>query len=145
MSYLMYALDTLESVACRLEKYPEESDLLKEVKETIRTIEETEKDICATCEHCEYYSDRYTPPTNTCGCEQSEYSGEDCTLWYGDEECPHYKKQVLEDMDKESYKCEVCGKLITEDEGCTTTINGLWVCDNDSCRTLDEDNNATER
>jgi len=45
---------------------------------------------------------------------------------------------------KEQYECMVCGKLITDDEG-VTTLNGLWVCDNDSCRTLDEDNEATEK
>ena len=44
---------------------------------------------------------------------------------------------------KEKYQCMVCGKWITDDEG-ITTLNGLWVCDNNSCRTLDEDNNATE-
>lgn len=42
------------------------------------------------------------------------------------------------------YKCEVCGKYITDDEG-ITTLSGLWVCDNDSCRTLDEENNAIEK
>ena len=42
------------------------------------------------------------------------------------------------------YKCEVCDKLIKEDEG-ITTLNGLWVCDNDSCRTLDDENNAIEK
>lgn len=46
-------------------------------------------------------------------------------------------------MDK-TYKCEVCGKFITDDEG-ITTLNGLWVCDDSSCRTLDEDNNAIEK
>lgn len=44
----------------------------------------------------------------------------------------------------EEYKCEVCGKFISEDEG-ITTINGLWVCDKDTCRTLDDDNQATEK
>lgn len=34
--------------------------------------------------------------------------------------------------------------LIDEDYG-ITTINGLWVCNNDSCRTLDENNNAIEK
>ena len=41
------------------------------------------------------------------------------------------------------HKCEVCSTMISDNEG-VTTLNGLWVCDNDSCRTLDEDNNAVE-
>lgn len=41
----------------------------------------------------------------------------------------------------EAYKCEVCGKFITPEEG-ITTLEGLWVCDKDSCRFLDKDNNA---
>lgn len=44
----------------------------------------------------------------------------------------------------DKYECEVCGKFISEAEG-ITTINGLWVCDDDSCRTLDEENEATEK
>lgn len=44
----------------------------------------------------------------------------------------------------EQYKCEVCGQLVSEDKG-ITTINGLWVCDNDTCRTLDENCNAIEK
>lgn len=44
---------------------------------------------------------------------------------------------------KEKYQCMVCGKFIANDEG-ITTLSGLWVCDNDSCRTLDDDNEATE-
>ncbi len=43
----------------------------------------------------------------------------------------------------EEYMCEVCGNFITDEEG-ITTLNGLWVCDNNSCRTLDEENQATE-
>lgn len=52
-----------------------------------------------------------------------------------------YKKKEVTNMNE--YKCQVCGKFITEDEG-ITTLNGLWVCDNDTCRTLDEDNQAIE-
>jgi hypothetical protein len=44
----------------------------------------------------------------------------------------------------EQFKCQVCGKLISEDEG-ITTLNGLWVCDKDSCRILNEENQAIER
>ena len=44
----------------------------------------------------------------------------------------------------EEYKCQVCGKLIKEDEG-ITTLNGWWVCDDDSCRTLNEESQATEK
>lgn len=43
----------------------------------------------------------------------------------------------------ESYKCEVCGKFISDFDGITTK-NGLWVCDSDTCRTLNEDNDAIE-
>lgn len=42
-----------------------------------------------------------------------------------------------------AYKCMVCEKFITDEEG-ITTLNGLWVCDNDSCRTLNDDNDAIE-
>lgn len=44
----------------------------------------------------------------------------------------------------ELYKCEVCGKFISEDKG-ITTLNGLWVCDDNNCRTLDEENQAIEK
>jgi len=99
MSYLAYALDTMEHVKNVLEGDNTESKerLIKELKKTIEDIKKTKKDICVTCEYDEYYSDRYTPPTNTCGCEQSEFYGADCPLWYGDEECPCYKNQVWED------------------------------------------------
>jgi hypothetical protein len=43
----------------------------------------------------------------------------------------------------EKFKCEACHKFISETEG-ITTLNGLWVCDERSCRTLDEDNQAIE-
>jgi hypothetical protein len=39
------------------------------------------------------------------------------------------------------YNCQRCGKLIPEDEG-ITCLNGYWVCDNDTCRTLDDENEA---
>lgn len=39
------------------------------------------------------------------------------------------------------YNCQRCGKLIPEDKG-ITCLNGYWVCDTDTCRTLDEDNHA---
>lgn len=39
------------------------------------------------------------------------------------------------------YNCQRCGKLIPEDEG-ITCLNGYWVCDTDTCRTLDDDNDA---
>ena len=42
-------------------------------------------------------------------------------------------------MDK--YKCETCKKFISEEEG-VTTLCGTWVCDRDSCRTLDNNNDA---
>lgn len=42
------------------------------------------------------------------------------------------------------YKCQVCNKLVTKDEG-VTTLNGYWVCDNNSCRILREDNESIER
>ena len=41
------------------------------------------------------------------------------------------------------YKCQSCGKFIKNIEG-ITTLNGLWICDKDSCRTLDNENQATE-
>jgi hypothetical protein len=43
-----------------------------------------------------------------------------------------------------TYACHVCGKYIPESAG-VTTIDGLWVCDNDSCRTLDADCQATAK
>ena len=46
-------------------------------------------------------------------------------------------------MEKNTYKCEVCGGFIEDEQG-TTTLNGLWVCDNDSCRTINDDNQAEE-
>ena len=49
----------------------------------------------------------------------------------------------FDEVFKEYFMCEVCGKYIAEDEG-ITTLNGLWVCDKNTCRTLDEQNQATE-
>lgn len=46
--------------------------------------------------------------------------------------------------EKPRYFCEVCGALITDDEGITTT-DGSWVCDKDSCRWLDKDNDAYKK
>jgi len=43
----------------------------------------------------------------------------------------------------EEYQCMVCGKFVRENEG-ATTLNGLWVCDEDTCRVLNEDNDAIE-
>lgn len=42
------------------------------------------------------------------------------------------------------FKCAVCEKYITDDEG-ITTCNGDWVCDKDTCRLLDSENNAIRR
>lgn len=39
------------------------------------------------------------------------------------------------------YKCQCCGKYISNEEG-ITTVEGAWVCDADTCRTLDDDNEA---
>ena len=39
------------------------------------------------------------------------------------------------------YQCQFCGKFISNDEG-ITCVDGSWVCDNDSCRTLDEENES---
>jgi hypothetical protein len=39
------------------------------------------------------------------------------------------------------YRCMECGKMIDENDG-ITTVDGEWVCDNDTCRTLDADNQA---
>lgn len=39
------------------------------------------------------------------------------------------------------YMCEVCGQYTEEDKG-VTAIDGSWVCDRDSCRELDSENNA---
>lgn len=41
----------------------------------------------------------------------------------------------------EQYKCHKCNKLIDEEEGITTK-SGLFVCDDNTCRTLDVDNEA---
>jgi len=43
-----------------------------------------------------------------------------------------------------TYACHVCGKYIPESAG-ITTLDGLWVCDNDSCRDLDADCQATAK
>ncbi|MFO1442841.1 hypothetical protein KDN24_06385 [Bacillus sp. Bva_UNVM-123] len=40
------------------------------------------------------------------------------------------------------YKCEKCGKFISDEEG-VTALCGTWVCDHDSCRSLDNSNDAT--
>jgi ribosomal protein S26 len=39
------------------------------------------------------------------------------------------------------YECQYCGKFIPEDEG-ITCVDGSWVCDDNSCRTLDDENEA---
>lgn len=54
------------------------------------------------------------------------------------------KVWLKEENQMEMYQCQVCGKFIPEDAG-ITTLNGLWVCDEDSCRTLDEESQATEK
>ena len=41
----------------------------------------------------------------------------------------------------ELYKCEYCGKYISEDDG-VTEITGLWVCANDSCIIVNGNNDA---
>lgn len=41
----------------------------------------------------------------------------------------------------EQYKCQSCGKMISEDEG-VTCVDGSWVCDKVSCRILGKDNEA---
>ena len=41
----------------------------------------------------------------------------------------------------EQYRCDYCNKLVDEDDA-VTTIDGNYVCDKDSCRTLDGDNEA---
>ncbi len=56
----------------------------------------------------------------------------------------HYKGRMNADgevITVEKYKCMVCGKFISNNEG-ITTVDGLWVCDNGSCRTLDDENEA---
>ncbi|MEG0898399.1 MAG: hypothetical protein RSF40_01635 [Oscillospiraceae bacterium] len=45
------------------------------------------------------------------------------------------------ETEQELYKCQYCGKYITNDEG-ITCVDGSWVCDNDSCRTDDEDGDS---
>jgi hypothetical protein len=47
----------------------------------------------------------------------------------------------LQEEIKETYKCQCCGKFITDEEG-ITCYNGEWVCDNDTCRTLDSNSEA---
>lgn len=54
-------------------------------------------------------------------------------------ECEGFSDEVY--IEDEQYQCQSCGKFITEDEG-VTCEDGSWVCDEDTCRTLDEDNEA---
>lgn len=42
------------------------------------------------------------------------------------------------------YQCEVCKELIPEADG-ITTVSGSWVCDADTCRTLDDENQAQQK
>lgn len=42
------------------------------------------------------------------------------------------------------YKCDVCKQIIPESDG-ITTLSGSWVCDADTCRTLDNENQAHEK
>jgi hypothetical protein len=44
----------------------------------------------------------------------------------------------------DTHKCQVCGKYISDDEGVTTKC-GSWVCDQDTCRTLDDENEAIKK
>jgi predicted RNA-binding Zn-ribbon protein involved in translation (DUF1610 family) len=53
-------------------------------------------------------------------------------------------KNIVYKSNVAKYQCQACGKYITDDEG-TTTLSGAWVCDNDTCRILDEDNNSIEK
>lgn len=55
----------------------------------------------------------------------------------------HIFEFTADDYD-EQYRCQVCGKFIAGEDG-VTTVNGWWVCDSDTCRTLDEENEATEK
>lgn len=43
--------------------------------------------------------------------------------------------------DDEKFKCMECGKLINTRQG-ITTLSGRWVCDNKSCRWLDDENDS---
>jgi hypothetical protein len=44
--------------------------------------------------------------------------------------------------DKREYQCACCGRFINDEDG-VTTLEGLWICDKDECRTLNDDNDAT--
>lgn len=47
-------------------------------------------------------------------------------------------------LKNQRYKCQACGKWIYDEDG-VTTLGGEWVCDSASCRTLDNENDATIR
>lgn len=42
-----------------------------------------------------------------------------------------------------AYRCQVCGKFISTNDG-ITTLNGYWVCDSNKCRTLNDENQSIE-
>lgn len=57
-------------------------------------------------------------------------------------EADYYIDFKLDELTEvESYKCQVCGKFVAENQG-ITTLEGNWVCDDDSCRTLTEDSDS---
>lgn len=83
------------------------------------------------CEDCSNETET-TLTCNKCGAEICF----DCAyLLEGITECPSCYMAITE------FKCQVCGKLITENDGITAEC-GSWVCDNDSCRTLDNESKS---
>lgn len=42
------------------------------------------------------------------------------------------------------YRCEECLEFVSEKNG-ITTLSGRWVCDKNSCRDLDNENNAIDK
>lgn len=97
------------------------------------------------CINCDSHICCPTPAPLEKSCDACKYGhiglGEDPCF-----ECDDYSEWTPKDVTSppdELFKCQVCGKFIRADEG-ITTLNGWWVCDNDSCRTLDDENEATE-
>lgn len=72
-------------------------------------------------------------------CNKVAYSADHSYDWT----CPHCGG-IIPHLSNGAYRCEVCGDLVAEGYGITTE-SGLWVCDSDSCRTLDDENNAHEK
>lgn len=94
MSLLSVALETLEEVELALKNGKIDVERLRgEIQDTVRIIKDSEKNLCADCQHDRYSGGHMEEPTNTCSSKKSEFYGFECPIWYGDEICDGFEER----------------------------------------------------